>query len=56
MTELNKDLRSLNSLEDIEFAVKRIDELEDQVRNLHKALEIYQRDFWREQYCVEMMC
>ena len=43
-TELNKNLRSLNSLEDIEFAVKRIDELEDQVRKLHKALEIYERE------------
>ena len=35
------EIRSLNSLEDIEFAVKRIDELEIENEKLYKALEIY---------------
>jgi hypothetical protein len=40
-SDVNKDLRSLNTLEDIEFAVKRIDELKskcDKYDVLVKAL------------------
>lgn len=45
MTDPNKNIRSLNSLEEeIEFAVKRIDELELEVKNLRKALQIYERE------------
>ena len=38
------EMRSLNSLEDIEFAVKRIDELQAENEKLRKALEIYERE------------
>lgn len=38
------DMRSLNSLEDIEFAVKRIDELELENEKLRKALDLYERE------------
>ena len=42
---MNKnEMHSLNSLEDIEFAVKRIDELEAENEKLRKALDIYQRE------------
>jgi FtsZ-binding cell division protein ZapB len=56
---MNKnDMRSLNSLEDIEFAVTTIDDLErrhkhalhkidvleDEIEKLKKALDIYQRE------------
>ena len=42
---MNKnEIRSINSLEDIEFAVKRIDELEAENAKLKKALDIYQRE------------
>lgn len=38
------EMRSLNSLEDIEFAVKRIDELEIENEKLRKALDLYERE------------
>ena len=38
------EMRSLNSLEDIEFAVKRIDELEAENEKLRKALDLYERE------------
>ena len=41
---MGNNIRSLNSLEDIEFAVKRIDELEHEVKTLRKGLEIYERE------------
>jgi hypothetical protein len=38
------EMRSLNSLEDIEFAVKRIDKLEAENEKLRKALDLYERE------------
>ena len=38
------DRRSLNSLDDIAFAVRRIEELEAENEKLLKALDIYERE------------
>ena len=41
---MSNDLRSLNSLEDIEFAVKRIEDLETKLTKALEALRYYAQD------------
>ena len=41
---MSDNRRSLNSLDDISFAVRRIEELEAENEKLRKGLEIYQRE------------
>lgn len=52
---MSNDLRGLNSLEDIEFAVKRIDELEHEIKTLRKGLEIYERERDRFRHSIPEM-